>query len=92
MHEYRMGNDWLSCSIGKKEMRVIADHGLNRSQQCALIAKNPIAYWVRLAGLPLANQVIIPLYSVLMRPHLEYVSTLQERHRQVVRSPAENND
>lgn len=40
-------------------------HKLNINQQYALVAKKPIAYWVTLTGVTLANQGKLFFYSVL---------------------------
>ncbi|PKU46341.1 hypothetical protein llap_3365 [Limosa lapponica baueri] len=83
-HKYRLGREWLESSPEEKDLRVLMDEKLDMSRHCLLAAQkaNHILGCIKRSVAIRSREVILPLYSALMRPHLEYcVQLWSPQHR-----------
>ncbi|GAB0183476.1 mitochondrial enolase superfamily member 1 [Grus japonensis] len=72
-HQYRLGVDLLGSSSAEKDLGVLVGNKLSMSQQCSLVATkaNVFLGCIQKSVASRWREVILPLYSALVRPHLE---------------------
>ena len=71
---YKLGEHLLESSPAEKDLGVLVDEKLDMSQQCVLAARkvNCVLGYIKTRVASREREVIVPLCSALVRPHLEY--------------------
>jgi len=74
MHQYRLGASLLESSSVERDLGVLVGDKLTMSQQWALVARkaNGILGCMKRSVASRSREVLLPLYSALVRPRLEY--------------------
>jgi len=73
-YQYRLGDERVENSPAEKDLRVLVDEKLDMRHQCALAAQKAkcIVGCIKRSAASRSREGILPLYSALLRPHLEY--------------------
>jgi len=72
-YQYRLGDEVIESSPDEKYLGILVDEKLDMSHQCALAAQkaNNILGSLKISVASRSREEILPLYSSLVRPHLE---------------------
>ncbi|KAM9653403.1 uncharacterized protein ACIBXB_010396 [Morphnus guianensis] len=73
-YHYRLGDEGIESSPAEEDLGVLVDEKLDMSQQCVLVVQkaNRIVGCIKSSVTSRWREVILPLCSALVRPHLQY--------------------
>ncbi|GAB0185177.1 cAMP-dependent protein kinase inhibitor alpha [Grus japonensis] len=95
-YQYRLEDELIESSSAEKDSGILVDEKLDVSQQCALAAQkaNCILGCIKRSVASRSREGILPLYSALLRPHLDPAlwSTVQDRHGPVRAGPEDSHE
>ena len=88
-YQYKLGDERVKHSSAEKDFEVLVDGKLGMSQQCTLEAQktNCILGCMQNSLARRLREVILPLCSVLVRPHLEYCFQMRSPQRATENEP-----
>ena len=81
---YSLGEELLECSPVEKDLRILLKEKLDMSKQCTLAARKAkyVLGCIKKGVASREREVIVPIYSALVMPHLEYcVQARGSQHR-----------
>ncbi|KAF7236107.1 RNA-directed DNA polymerase from mobile element jockey [Varanus komodoensis] len=81
-HKYRLGDKWLESSTCERDLGVLVDCRLNMSQQCNAVVKraNATLGCIARSVASRSREVLLPLYTTLVHPQLEYCAQFWAPH------------
>jgi len=83
-HKYKLDGEWIESTPQEKDLRLLVDEKLYMTQKFVLTAQkaNHILGCIPSSMASRVREGILPLYSPLVRPHLDYcVQLWSSQHR-----------